>query len=333
MNSMVDGRSQRAGEVGHEHRGALEHADEQRLATVVVGVDPRGQLGDLGLDLVGARSALPRCRRPARTRRLLLSDRVRLAATGCQIAGRHSHRRVARCGPWPCQSVTSASSAADVVGGERAGPARRSPSARSTRGPDRPGAARCDAIDRQRPRRLTSSSPAWASSASRSSRQLAGRAGQRLGDAALQHVLEQGQHLGAQPDPLVGRIVVVRVVPDRQAERVAGRLRGRPPDAEQRPQARPVRPARMPAIDRGPEPRPRPSSTVSAWSSRVWPSRTSTPRRRGDERRVAGRAGRRLRATGRRRPRPGSAGPGRSPARSRASATRAAWSADPGCRP
>ena len=31
---------------------------------------------------------------------------------------------------------------------------------------------------------------------------------------------------------------------------------------------------RMPARDRAPEPRPRPSSTVSAWSSRVWPSRT-----------------------------------------------------------
>src|SRR4051794_22502718 len=30
----------------------------------------------------------------------------------------------------------------------------------------------------------------------------------------------------------------------------------------------------MPATERGPDPRPRPSSTVSAWSSRVWPSAT-----------------------------------------------------------
>ncbi len=36
---------------------------------------------------------------------------------------------------------------------------------------------------------------------------------------------------------------------------------------------------RMPAIDREPEPRPSPSSTVSAWSSRVWASSTGASRR------------------------------------------------------
>ena len=34
--------------------------------------------------------------------------------------------------------------------------------------------------------------------------------------------------------------------------------------------------AGMPASERGPEPRPRPSSTVSAWSSRVWASSTAS---------------------------------------------------------
>ena len=43
--------------------------------------------------------------------------------------------------------------------------------------------------------------------------QQAGGAGQRLGDPALQHVLEQRQHLAPQPHPLQGRVVVVRVVP------------------------------------------------------------------------------------------------------------------------
>ena len=36
----------------------------------------------------------------------------------------------------------------------------------------------------------------------------------------------------------------------------------------------------MPAIERAPEPRPRPSSTVSAWSSSVCPSSTSAPSHR-----------------------------------------------------
>ena len=59
------------------------------------------------------------------------------------------------------------------------------------------------------------------------------------------------------------------------------------------------RAGRMPARDRVPEPRARPSSTCSAWSSRVWPSRiASAPqlRRRGFECGMPGVPGCRLRA-------------------------------------
>ena len=47
----------------------------------------------------------------------------------------------------------------------------------------------------------------------------------------------------------------------------------------------------MPAIERAPEPRPSPSSTVSAWSSRVCASSTGAPRAGLVERAVAGGAG------------------------------------------
>ena len=59
----------------------------------------------------------------------------------------------------------------------------------------------------------------------------------------------------------------------------------------------------IPASERVPEPRARPSRTVSAWSSRVWPSSTVDPVRAASARSaaIAGVPGRRLRAAGRRR--------------------------------
>ena len=46
----------------------------------------------------------------------------------------------------------------------------------------------------------------------------------------------------------------------------------------------------MPAIERAPDPRPNPSSTVSAWSSSVCANNTGASVARGVERQVAGRA-------------------------------------------
>ena len=69
--------------------------------------------------------------------------------------------------------------------------------------------------------------------------------------------------------------LVVRVVPEVEALGLAGRhgVVARQRRAAVGRSGRTAR--RMPASDRPPEPRARPSSTVSAWSSRVWPSSTS----------------------------------------------------------
>ena len=131
--------------------------------------------------------------------------------------------------------------------------------------------------------------------------QQVGGAGQRLGDPALQHVLEQRQHLVPQPDPLERRVGVVRVVPRRAGPAPRTRPRSSRGAARAAAAGSARRPAAMPAIERGPEPRPSPSSTVSAWSSRVCPSSTCAPSGRGGrgQRGVAGGAGGGLGAAGR----------------------------------
>ena len=76
-------------------------------------------------------------------------------------------------------------------------------------------------------------------------------------------------------DPAEGRVVVVRVVPRVEALGRAGRARRDPREAR-RGRAKRSRRRGIPARDRAPEPRARPSRTCSAWSSRVWPSSTSS---------------------------------------------------------
>ena len=136
-----------------------------------------------------------------------------------------------------------------------------------------------------------------ASRASTSSAQLLGGAGERLRHAARQHVLQQRQDLVAQADAGEARVGVVRVVPA-SSPRAAARVVVRRTSAAAA--ARAGRHRRMPASERAPDPRPRPSSTVSAWSSRVWPSRTglSACGRAGAERGLAGAAGGGLDPTG-----------------------------------
>ena len=77
-------------------------------------------------------------------------------------------------------------------------------------------------------------------------------AGQRFGDPAAEHLLQQRQHLDAQPRPGEPAIGVVRVLPRRQAKLGTGRVRNRAADAQQR--AAPGRVAWPHARDR---PRPR----------------------------------------------------------------------------
>ena len=85
----------------------------------------------------------------------------------------------------------------------------------------------------------------------------------------------------------------------------AGRLGLGAGHVEQRPAEDASKARRIPASDRPPDPRARPSSTVSAWSSRVWPSSTTLapsagPRPRSSDG-VPGLPGGRLGPDGRRR--------------------------------
>ena len=105
--------------------------------------------------------------------------------------------------------------------------------------------------------------------------QQVGRAGQRRGDPGPEVALEVGAGPGG-PGPA-----------RRPGPRSAGRPTRSSPSAARRPRRlRPGHPEQGPAVaaaarpasrtsDRAPEPRARPSSTCSAWSSRVCPSRTA----------------------------------------------------------
>ena len=124
--------------------------------------------------------------------------------------------------------------------------------------------------------------------------QLRGGPGQGLGDPGAELALEQRQHRVADPAAGEPRVGVVGVVPPPDPLR-----HGTPASVSDRRTSSSGRTntsydGRMPAIERPPLPRVRPSSTVSAWSSRVWPSSTRrAPNRLGDllEHGVAGLAG------------------------------------------
>ena len=134
--------------------------------------------------------------------------------------------------------------------------------------------------------------------------QLLGRAGEGLGDARAELGLEHRKHGANAPAPVHrGRCRCAgrprpRARHRRRTARVVDRRmprsgRRRLPDA-----------AAMPCRLAAPEPRASPSSTVSAWSSRVWPTSTATApvsATRGIQRRVAGVARGRLGPAGIRR--------------------------------
>ena len=193
-------------------------------------------------------------------------------------------------GPWPCQSTTSRSSSSTCT-------ANRSPrgAARSQRRLTQHPAAQSG----RRRRQGVDGQPAVAL---RGSLQQVGRErvegvgvgagrgrrpGQRLGHAGSEGVLQRRQRLLAGPGR--GRTT---------GRRCAGRptTRGHAP-GRQPGSARVVRrgagggtgrtPQLMPDSERVPLPRPSPSSTVSAWSSRVWPSRTVASSRSAEARSMA----------------------------------------------
>ena len=92
----------------------------------------------------------------------------------------------------------------------------------------------------------------------------------------------------------------------------------------------------MPASDRVPDPRARPSSTVSAWSSRVWPTSTvAAPSRAADpvKRAVTSSAGSRLGPAVMRRHVDRDTSTGSSPSPVSSTATSTAREAEPGCSP
>ena len=210
MNSIVVGRVMRPREVGHEHRGALEHADQQRLAARVVGVDLGGDLADAGGDAgprrpgpldVGVELGHLRHDRQARAVRGLrmtcsLPDTLRAP----NPPGRSTT-------PWPCQSVSSRSTAATwtASSGPAPRPARRPLTTRRRSAGGRAASAGRPSVTAR---------AASASSSVGVVGDLRRRAGEGLGHPAAQHVLGERQQLVPDPDPPEARVVVVRVVPD-----------------------------------------------------------------------------------------------------------------------
>ena len=258
---------------------------------------------------------------------------ISAASTGASVSHRpraRSPRTGGRPGPpgqvdrrCPCQSVTSASIAltCSAVRSVARLPASRA-ARRSTR--DRIAAGTAASAARSQSSRAPSrrtavskTSAASASSASASARSSSAVRASASATPGPSAVLQGRQHLVPDPDPGERRVLVVRVAPRLEAERGAGLLRccARPSPSSGR-RTRPAAGA-IPASDRAPEPRARPSSTVSAWSSRVCASSTTSApsSAAASAGRRTGRCGRRPPGRPRCRPGPGPPGPGRGPAR------------------
>ena len=303
-----DRRVQGSGEVGHDHHRALQDPDEQELPALVVRVDLSGEIPDLGLELLLRNEHLLEVRSHVRfVHRRAFHRIVRPdgRALTCPSEGRPSlngrnHRdsdgpkssfsylRQARTRPGrstcdcPRQAVTSASTRVDVHRRERA---RRAARRRRPRGAA-PGCAPRGAARRARARpgrvrrrRTSSASPgrraAHASRASASSRSIRAVRARAAVTPGPRPFSSAGSTSARTRDPRVRGVAVVRVVPGRAGPREAGAAGEVAVESEQRA-AVDARHARgIPARERAPEPRARPSSTVSAWSSRVWPSSTA----------------------------------------------------------
>ena len=265
LDRQVDG----PGEVAHEHERALEHADEQRRTARVVGRDLLAELGDALLELVLAddeltevgilhasqATSLPsarveRERQPARDG-AHAPPAGELGAACLAPRDRRAPARPRRSDgggdPSQCRTARRASTGGNGASARRRGRRRRP---RAT--PSRPGGRGT----RTRPQDL-------------------GLAGQDRHEVAPGTLREEREHLVADPDAAVGRVVVHRV-----ARAARTRARRRSPrcrtGASRAAGAR--SPSRRTAIPPSPPtrcPASRLRSTVSAWSSAVCPTRTA----------------------------------------------------------
>ena len=271
MKSNSTGRSIARDEVAHEHERALEHADEQRRPALVVGGDLLAELADARLQLVladddapdRARStageasrrqleaasrsdaprAHPRARSHACRRRATASTRSTSAIDGGGAPSQLPHR-AAR------ERRRERDERARTVGGSASGHAARPRARRGTptlNAGCRPG-GRARARGRARRAPTSIGSTSWRITTRRNAR---------------------SSFIGSSSDL------------ERRARRTAPACR----PAGSRAAAAPRRPRRgaMPASPDAAAPRSTLSSTVSAWSSAVWPTSTtsapsSTPR-------------------------------------------------------
>ena len=179
-------------------------------------------------------------------------------------------------GPWPRQRVSRSSTATTCARVRRTGRAAGG----HQRAPQHPaphrGVERDEGGHRQAPAGRAATVGRGGVEGVGVLAQLGGRAGQRRGDPRPELGLEHRAAPGAAPAP--------GPWPGRRSPGRRGRAgRGRPGRrgrwrAGSSSSGRRYRPrtAAMPASERAPEPRASPSSTCSAWSSRVCPSRTAT---------------------------------------------------------
>ena len=282
-----------AGQVGHEHGGALEDADQQRSPARVVRGDLGAELRDPGLQRGGVDHHLAQVRA---VEQVLV---LRLEATRSNVPGQD---RISRC-----------RLPADLRG--RRPPRRRPPRrgrrrARARRWRRRAGAARrrraasaAPPGPRAAPARRPAPGRRWGRAPTESSLEqvgvgpeAVGLAGEDGGDVALGDGVEQREQLVADavaPEPGVVVRRVVRRAGCRGRRTACGSRGGGAPAAGDAPGRSPPSPSR-------PAPRSRLRRTVSAWSSAVCPVRTSA-----GQHVVAGPPGPRLevRAVGDHRPR------------------------------
>ena len=294
IQSISTCRLEAPGQVGHHHHRAPEDADQQEVVALVVALDVLGQLAEPVLDLLLGVEDVDE---------VALDVAVRPCASAChsrpgRLGVRLEHQRPVAAyavtwpgsstAPWPCQPLISSSRADVAVASSPRG--RR----RERREPEHPRADR----RRARSRGARRTGPPSRSAGVRRVGELVegvqvlaeqvGGAGQGRGDTRAE--LAPPAPAARRADPRAGeaRVVVVRVLPPEvDALRAAGRLGLGAGQVEQRAAEHARTPRRMPASDRPPEPRVSPSSTVSAWSSRVCPS--STARRRAARRAARGR--------------------------------------------
>ena len=211
MKSISTGQVDGPGQVGHEHDGALEHADEQRRPAGVVGGDRGAELGDPGLE------RRPRRRRPRRGRgcrsgALDAVGRHRRTvprAVECRAPAERSRPRLRRTSrPPPTSQATrlAAGHGEHPLDGGRVGRVALVAGAQPRRA--RPAGRAARARRRGRGRRWGRAPAASSSSSVGVVAEHVGLPGEHGGDVALGDRVEQRQQLVAHAVAAEARVVV-----------------------------------------------------------------------------------------------------------------------------